>query len=59
MGEYIISICTFNEFETGNFCLEMYLEDELVNNKALGNNSLEMKYTYLERLNPKNGFRSK
>lgn len=54
-GEYVISCCILKQGEIGSFCLQIYLEDNLLEkNKNTLNFFDKMEFTYVERLNDKN-----
>jgi len=53
-GEYIIIPSIFKEGDTGEFNLQLYIDDEFVDENYNENNFLDkMKYTKIERLEPK------
>ena len=53
-GEYIIVPSIFKEGDTGEFILQLYINDEFVDENYNENNFIDkMKYTKIERLEPK------
>jgi hypothetical protein len=51
-GQYILSICSFNEGDIGNFCLQFNFEDSFVDNDINDKNFLKkLKSVEIERLN--------
>ena len=50
-GSYVIIPSTFDSGKTGEYCLELHFEDEIIKDKFYGENKIEcLKNTYIEKL---------